>query len=51
MMTNLQSWAITTHEVYLALCDAGFSEEQALTLVSAMLANVGKGNDDQRGAS
>lgn len=36
-MTPLAEAAVRLHEMYVELCHAGFSEEQALVLVTAVL--------------
>lgn len=36
-LTNLQSWAANMNEMFIALVGAGFTEEQALTLLGIQM--------------
>ena len=38
-LTSVEEGAVAAHEMYLAMCKAGFSEDQALILVSNVLNN------------
>ena len=43
--TALETAAITMHEIFTALCEAGFTEEQALTLVAKTLRGTQESDD------
>lgn len=36
VLSPLQAWAAQAHEAFTALCEAGFAEHQALTLLAGM---------------
>ena len=41
--TELAAWAVGLHEMYAALCSAGFTSAQALLIVESMLSTMLRG--------
>lgn len=42
-LSGMMQWALMTHEMYTSLVEAGFTEEQALRLVSNMMRGTSDG--------
>lgn len=46
-ISPLLEMAIVMHETYSAFCYAGFTEAQAMQLISCMASNIEEGNPDE----